>query len=80
MQKRTRKLNNICARINFWLSIKSLINSFEPVTKNQYHLTPDDVTALNRIHKSFYHCWIEAERMLKHHQDKFSKEVSIRNG
>ena len=74
MDKKTRKMNNLFARINFWNGIKLHLDSFVKVINEQPYLTSDDRINLREIHYMLHLCRNMAEYQETYHKEKL-KEV-----
>ena len=74
MDKKTHKLNNLFARINFWNGIKLHLDSFVKVINEQPYLTSDDRINLREIHYMLHLCRNMAEYQEDYHKQKL-KEV-----
>ena len=74
MDKKTHKLNNLFARLNFWNGIKLHLDSFVKVINEQSYLTSDDRINLREIHYMLHLCRNMAEYQEDYHKQKL-KEV-----
>lgn len=52
MKKLSSKFNKTYSRVAFWHSLTTTLSSVSATMKQQAALTPDDVEALNAIHKA----------------------------
>ncbi len=69
MNKFNRQFNAACFRVGFWQDLTAKFADFDPLVKQRFFLTPDDILTLKNIHKALWECYSAAkEKSRVHHQ------------